>query len=180
MRKVLEYLNKLWYSKIENNKVERGSVIMIQYDIRVIAEWLLSHEELTHKRLQKYLYFFYGEYLSRMNDDIDGITIELFRNDFEGWAHGPVSPTIYAIYKGSGYRPLMIHSCTSVSVSAEDNAILLEIYDQYKKYTTDQLESLSHKQSPWINSRVGLEWFDIGNRPLSTEDIFECFHGNNN
>ncbi len=178
IKAILEYFNKLWYSKNEN-KVVKGDVIMIQYDIRTIAEWILSREELTHKRLQKYLYFFYGEYLARMNNSIGGRVIELFRNDFEGWAHGPVSTTIYAIYKGSGYRPLRIHSSTVMNVTVEDNAILSEIYNKYKSYTTDQLENLSHQQIPWINSRIGLGWFDIGNRPLTIEDIFECFHGNN-
>lgn len=179
-KKVLQYFDKLWYSRCENTKIFKDDVIMIQYDIRTIAEWILSHEELTHKRLQKYLYFFYGEYLARMNDNINGRIIELFRNDFEGWAHGPVSPTIYAIYKGSGYKPLRIHSSVIMNISSEDNTILLEIYERYKNYTTDQLEYLSHQQSPWKKSRVGLEWFEIGNRPLLTIDIFECFHGNDN
>ena len=153
---------------------------MKKYDVRDVAKWILDKEPMTHKRLQKYLYFIYGEYLAIKNDDISNIKIELFENDFEGWAHGPVSPTIYNIYKGSGYRPLSLNPTAKINISNEDVIILNGIYDKYKEYTTDGLEILSHKQAPWKNSRVGLNWFDIGNRNITTLDIFECFKNGNN
>lgn len=62
-----------------------------------------------------------------------------------------------------------------ISISPEDEIILNGIYNKYKKYSTDDLEILSHKQEPWKNSRIGIDFFDIGNRPISTKDIFECF-----
>lgn len=156
---------------------------MEKYDVQEVAKWLLKKESTTHKRLQKYLYFFYGEYLARKNNDIndDDIIIELFINDFEGWAHGPVSPKIYNIFKGSGYHSLSLHPNTNVNISEEDNIILNDIYTKYKDYTTEQLEQLSHKQKPWLNSRIGLDCFDIGNKSITTKDIFECFkYGINN
>lgn len=150
-------------------------VVMERYDVQEVAKWLLKKEPITHKRLQKYLYFFYGEYLAIKNDDTNNIIIELFKNDFEGWAHGPVSPKIYNIFKGSGYRSLILHPNTKVNISEEDNIILNGIFIKYRDYTTEQLEQLSHKQKPWLNSRVGLDCFDIGNKNITTKDIFECF-----
>ena len=180
-KKVLEYFSKSWYDLIIRIGKENGCDNMIRYDIRDIARWLLKKEPMTHKRLQKYLYFFYGEYLVIKNLDFEHISTELFANDFEGWAHGPVSPIIYQIYKGSGYRCLQLHPSAKVDVCSQDEIILNGIYDKYKKYTTDELEDMSHKQNPWKKSREGLDCFDIGNRPIKTIDIFECFkNGSNN
>lgn len=149
---------------------------MEKYDIREIAKWILRKEDMvTHKRLQKYLYFLYGEFLAQKNNSSNELNIELFHNDFEGWAHGPVSPTIYAIYKNSGYKPLSIHPNCNIDISKEDETILNEIYIKYMNFGTDELEKISHQQLPWINSRKGLNVYEVGNKPLSSMDIYECF-----
>lgn len=184
LKKGIVFCTNLWYYFIENtrkSKKEDKSVIMEKYDIKEIVKWLLKKKPMTHKRLQKCLYFFYGEYLAIKNDDIHNLKTELFKNDFEGWAHGPVSPKIYGIFKGSGYRQLSLHPNVNVNITEEDDIILNGIYTKYEDYTTDDLEKLSHEQKPWKNSRLGLDCFDIGNRNISTEDIFECFkNGINN
>ena len=149
---------------------------MEKYDIREVAKWILKKEDMvTHKRLQKYLYFLYGEYLAKNNNCDQNIELELFHNDFEGWAHGPVSPTIYDIYKGSGYKPLIIHPNCIINICREDEEILNQAYDKYKNYDTDKLEEISHEQEPWKKSRRGLGIYDIGNNPISTLDIYYCF-----
>ncbi len=173
MKKILKYLINLWYNRNKDKK--KDCVIMNKYNINEIVKWLLSKNEMTHKRLQKLLYFSYGEYLAIKNENKENIKIALFNNDFEGWAHGPVSPKIYNIFKGSGYKTLGLHPNSSINIDDEDNIILNGIYNKYKEYTTDELEKISHEQAPWKNSRIGLGTFDIGNKRITTEDIFECF-----
>lgn len=151
---------------------------MEKYNIKTVTKWILKKEPTTHKRLQKTLYFMYGEYLALKNTNLEGELTELFKNDFEGWAHGPVSPTVYSIFKGSSYKPLMLHPATIVEITEEDNEILDRIYNKYLNHSTDELEEISHAQEPWINSRIGMDSFAVGNRQLSTVDIFNCFNNN--
>lgn len=151
---------------------------MEKYDVRDITRWILKKEPVTHKRLQKYLYFFYGEFLANRNSCVNKIDVELFKNDFQGWAHGPVSPTIYDIFKGSSYHPLLSRSEIKLDICTEDEELLNKIYNKYRVYSTDRLEELSHEQEPWKNSRDGLGIFDIGTKPILTADIFNCFSSN--
>lgn len=151
---------------------------MEKYDIQEVAKWILSKEELiNHKRLQKYLYLFYGDYLAIKNTSVNELKIELFHNDFEGWIAGIISPTIYELYKNSGYKPLSIHYNYTAAISRNDEIILNKIYTKYKNYTTDELEKISQIQMPWVNSRRGLATYEIGNKHINEVDIYNCFNG---
>src|SRR3712207_9388330 len=62
---------------------------MKQYSIFDVADWFLSKEKMTPKKLQKLSYYFeawchalFGRTL--VND-----------TQFEAWVHGPVSPELY-------------------------------------------------------------------------------------
>ncbi|MBQ8473038.1 MAG: DUF4065 domain-containing protein [Bacilli bacterium] len=71
-------------------------------DIKLIVNWFLYHQAMTHKKLQKMLYFSYGIYLAEYNKSDSKINDVLFLNHFEAWAHGPVDPYVYQIFKNYG------------------------------------------------------------------------------
>jgi hypothetical protein len=52
---------------------------MEKYDIQEVAKLILSKEELiNHKRLQKYLYLFYGNYLAIKNSSVNELKLNYF------------------------------------------------------------------------------------------------------
>lgn len=140
-----------------------------------VARWFLHTEPMTHKKLQKLLYFSYGIYLAQNNDNENDLKKTLFKNNFEAWAHGPVDPNIYSIYKNNGINLLYIEKNDKFDFDIDViNALNLTI-ELYSKYSPDQLENISHKQLPWINARKGLSNIEPSNNPILDKDIFITF-----
>lgn len=146
-----------------------------KYDIFEIVNWLLDKENMTHKRLQKYLYFIYSEYLVEVNDSADNIIKTLFHNDFEAWIHGPVSPIVYGVFRGSGMDILALSKKYETKISNEDIKIVEKIYNKYQKYETYELEQKSHEHDPWKKARGNLNSFEICTSPISDSSIYSYY-----
>ena len=73
-----------------------------------IVRWFLTSMPMTHKKLQKLLYFSYGIYLAQNNCNVNELNNQLFENKFEAWVHGPVDPDIYSMFKNNGINELFI------------------------------------------------------------------------
>ncbi len=144
-------------------------------DIYEIAKWFLHTEPMTHKKLQKLLYFSYGIYLAQNNSDSNNLNNFLFKNKFEAWVHGPVDPKIYSLYKNNGVNLLSIESVEKFNFNQEVMNALNKTIEIYGKYSADELENISHSQQPWINARKGLSPIDASNNLLKDEDIFVTF-----
>lgn len=144
-------------------------------DIYEVAKWFLHTEPMTHKKLQKLLYFSYGIYLSQNNDDPTNLTNLLFENKFEAWVHGPVDPKIYSLYKNNGINLLFLENIEIVSFSQNILNALNKTLEIYGKYSADELENISHNQTPWKNARKGLMPIEPSTNLLSDVDIFLTF-----
>lgn len=140
-----------------------------------IAKWFLHSKPMTHKKLQKLLYFSYGIYLAQNNESSDNLKKALFTNKFEAWVHGPVDPTIYSIFKNNGINLLYIENVETFNFNTEIMNALSKTMDLYGELDADELERITHNQTPWINARSGLSSFDSSNRQLSDIDIFNTF-----
>lgn len=143
-------------------------------EVNDIVRWLLHYEQMTHKKMQKLLYFCYGIYLFRNNFDENNINTVLFSNNFEAWVHGPVIPEIYAIYKVYGVNDLSIEE----NVDNFDERVmeaLNETMQLYGNYSADELEYITHNQLPWKNARQGLSSMAISNNVISITDIYLTF-----
>lgn len=57
---------------------------MKKNNIEDIARWFLHQKEMTHKKLQKLLYFSYGIYLAE-NNESEEVSDSMFENNFEAW-----------------------------------------------------------------------------------------------
>lgn len=148
---------------------------MKKFDICIIADWFLTHEAMTHKKLQKLLYFSYGYYLATYNNDIKKLNQEMFENDFEAWVHGPVSPKIYNLYREAGYRTISKSENTPVVLTEEVENVLYFVLKKYKDMNGDDLEKITHQQSPWLNARGRLHSIEPSNNLISKQDIYICF-----
>ncbi len=149
---------------------------MIEVDnIYKIVTWFLHTKEMTHKKLQKLLYFSYGIYLYENNKDENNLTNRLFSNHFEAWVHGPVDPDIYEMFKYAGINQLHIETDDIYVFSEKVMEALNKTLDKYGSFDADTLEDITHKQSPWINARKGLQPNEPSNNRLEDKDIYLTF-----
>ena len=131
-----------------------------------IARWFLHTEPMTHKKLQKLLYFSYGIYLAWHNNDVNKLNEFLFENKFEAWVHGPVDPVIYSLYKNYGVNYLYIEKEEEFNFNNDILNALNKTLEIYGEYSADELENISHYQAPWKNARKGLLPIDVSNNKI--------------
>lgn len=103
-------------------------------------------EPMTEKRVQKMLYFAQGHCLQRYSR-------KLFDEPIEAWPHGPVVPAVYEKAKAdqSGYLPVDPDPSFDLdAIPYEDFELMTDVYCAYNRYTTEYLESMTHKPGgPW-------------------------------
>lgn len=128
-----------------------------------VANFFLNKAEMSQKKLQKMCYYAYAWYLT-LYDEV------LFDNGkFEAWIHGPVNTELYRKYKKYGWRN--ISSSEEVQLSEEVEEFLNVIFDTFNEFTADQLETMTHDESPWIEARKGIEADMPSNNKLDDEVI---------
>lgn len=128
-----------------------------------IAKAFLSFEPMTHKKLQKLCYYAYSWYYTLYNR-------KLFKNRFEAWVHGPVDPTLYDDYRIYGWRDIPQYNMP-LELDDEITEFIDAVYDSYGKFDGDELEYLTHKETPWLNARNGLPHYVPSNSPIEDKDI---------
>ena len=156
------------------DKTINGEIIM--YKANEIANWFLHNvPNMTNKKLQKLLYYAYSWYLVLNNESVDQIDSRLFENRFEAWVHGAVYPDIYYEYRRYGSAVIDTYNGELASFSPDEIDILNQIVEVYGEYTGNELESICHQESPWINARNGLPAYTVCTNSITDEDIFECY-----
>lgn len=144
------------------------------YSVEDVISWFLARNSMSPKKLQKLLYYAYSWTLTLENEDENELNNRLFEEGFEAWVHGPVIPRIYREYRHLGYRE--IEQETDTPVFQEDiESILNQVWDVYGDFTGDELESITHQESPWRNAREGFKPLDRCNEEIKDKDIFECY-----
>lgn len=91
----------------------------------------------------------------------------LFREHFEGWKFGPVSPDVRNVYSDSGIQAKV------KDVSPETSVILNAVLEEYGPIESWSLSRLSHEEISWRNARAALAPDEPGNIELKLEDIME-------
>ena len=128
-----------------------------QSQITTVAKWFLHKESMSNKKLQKICYYAYAWFLVFFNDveSFSRNLNSLSRSGFQAWVHGPVSPELYALYRGYGWND--IPSVETPPAFPEDVVDVFEqVWNIYGKFSADQLERLTHKELPWQDARKGL------------------------
>lgn len=119
-----------------------------RYSVFDIANWFLSKEEMTHKKVQKLCY-----YAQAWCYALRGYRLE--NTDYQAWVHGPVSPALWEKFKSFGYDPIRIVGKPRVTIAEEDVKLLEDVWDTYGENTGNALEALTHRELPWIEARRG-------------------------
>lgn len=123
-----------------------------------------SHSEnkpIVNKKLQKLVYYsqvwhlvFYGS--------------KLFKEGIEAWIHGPVIPKLFTKYKNYSDIP---DTKVSKTIKAATLEFLDDVWVKYGKYDADYLESLTHSELPWQQTRQRI---DENSRSTKEIDIIQA------
>lgn len=84
-------------------------------------------------------------------------------------------PEIYNQYREYGFNEIPKFEGTTVDFDEDTIDILNQVWDVYGGYNGNQLEALTHQESPWMNARKGYRPLDRCNEIISDRDIFECY-----
>lgn len=136
-------------------------------NIYYVAEYFLSKESMSHKKLQKLCYYAQAWNLAIYNEP-------LVPNRFEAWVHGPVSPDLYYVYKEWG-RSLIPLYTGAKKVSDFVVTFLDKIYEAYGNFTDDQLENMTHQEEPWLSARQGLSSYEYSREPISRQTMRDYY-----
>lgn len=136
----------------------------------VVKYLLMSCSDITPLALQKLLYYaqaffkiFTGEYL--------------FSNDCEAWVHGPVYANVYHKYKNYGCAPIGNYSdeWIGIELTRLEKEVLDSIVRNFGCYSGKILEKMTHVETPWSHTRMGLEENESSNRIIEKELIEKYF-----
>jgi uncharacterized phage-associated protein len=126
----------------------------------ILAQYILEKcGQMSHLKLQKLLYFIEGYHLAYFSESI-------INDDFEAWVHGPVSRTLYSqlkdlsiLYAEISYvrkeDEKLPSSILSKNLTSEQIELIDNVLDLYSNESSLSLESITHQQAPWVETREG-------------------------
>lgn len=136
------------------------------FTIFEVADEFLTIASMSQKKLQKLCYYAQGLYGALTGE-------KLFKEELEAWIHGPVSPLLYNVYKVYGYWDIPKKELKNENQELKE--ITEQIYRIYGNLDGDQLEYLTHQESPWRNARGNLEPYEPSNEIISFEEMKKYF-----
>ncbi len=137
-------------------------------DVRDVAQYFLSKESMSHKKLEKLCYYTQAWYLANHGE-------AMMPNRFEAWVHGPVSPDLYSQYKGWGWANIPSTADNSALFCPKEISLMDKVYEAYGDYTGDQLEELTHRELPWKNARKRCSPTEYSRNPISMKDMRDYY-----
>ncbi|MFS7427029.1 hypothetical protein CKN96_15725 [Carnobacterium maltaromaticum] len=146
-----------------------------KYTAHDIANWFLTKDSMTPKKIQKLVYYAYSWMLTLSNDTKDNLQNQLFEEKIEAWVHGPVVPELYREYSSYGYMEIPKKEKCDTVFTNEVNNLLESVWMVYGGYDGNELESITHQESPWQKAREGYGPLDNCNEIISDNEIFDCY-----
>lgn len=139
---------------------------MAKYNVRQIAKWFVKKDAMTQKRLQKLCYYAEAWYFTLKNK-------ELFENDLEAWAHGPVSQELRNSLGPTGLRDIDARTFSRWGdvVDPDDIELLELVWNTYGDLGANALEALTHTELPWVEARTGCKDGERCNNVISLETM---------
>ena len=85
----------------------------------------------------------------------------LFDAPCEAWVHGPVYRNVYNLFRDFKYNPIDDDRFVPLKESAlpltpEAKEVVDRVLDTFGMYSGKVLESITHKEAPWLDARKGL------------------------
>lgn len=137
--------------------------------LRVISYVFEGLREVTPLMLQKLLYFIQGTSYALYNHP-------MFAEDCEAWAHGPVYPEVYDLFRDFKYNPIddarfAVLDGTADELTDEERKVIDLVINTFGLYGGKALERITHNEVPWRNARRGFGENIPSNEPITKESI---------
>ncbi|KAA6320774.1 hypothetical protein EZS27_029497 [termite gut metagenome] len=134
-------------------------IINILYKINsiILSNYILkNYGSMSHLKLQKLLFYCDAYHLAYFDE-------ELIEDRFEAWVHGPVSRIVYGelkdksiLYSDLSYIDNGIDPCEEFSkLASTQKELLIDVLNELSAWTGLELETVVHKEYPWIEARRG-------------------------
>ena len=130
-------------------------------------------EEVTPLALQKMLYFIQGIHMVLCG-------AELFIEDCEAWAHGPVFRDVYDVFKSFKYNPIddtrfAMFQNRFNELSDNVQRVINLVVESFGMYSGKTLERITHGEAPWKDARANCLPDEPSNEVISKESIKQYF-----
>ena len=170
----IDKIGETAYKKAMNAAKEVEPLFALSEKMLLTISYIFKKaEEVTPLALQKMLYFIQGIYMFLFG-------VELFSEECEAWAHGPVFKDVYEVFKSFKYNPIddtrfsMLQNRFNELSDNERKAIDL-VVESFGMYSGKTLERITHGESPWRDARENCLPGEPSNEVISKEAIKEYF-----
>lgn len=151
-------VGKAWDGGAPRYRQESGGgevEVMARKHVRPIeiAKWFVNRVDrdagdiISHLKLQKLIYYAQAWYLANFGE-------ELFSEDIQAWAHGPVVPSVWGAYKQHGWDA--IPKGSDPRLDSHTAEFLEGVYHAYGDIGAKALENITHREDPWKDARGDL------------------------
>lgn len=129
--------------------------------------------EVTPLALQKMLYYIQGIYIVLFGT-------ELFNEECEAWAHGPVFKDVYEVFKSFKYNPIddvrfSMFQNRFKELSDNERKVIDLVIESFGMYSGKILERITHDEDPWKDARRNCLPEEPSNEIISKESMKEYF-----
>ena len=130
-----------------------------------VANWFLSKEPMTPKKIQKLCYYYKAWGLALYDEDF------LPNTEFQAWVHGPVCPELYQYYKNYVWNDIPKYGGDLYQFNEKETEVLDSVWLTYGDMSANALEAQTHGEEPWKNARVGFGEFQNCEIVINNEDM---------
>lgn len=162
------------YRKALNAAEEVAPIFALSEKMLLTISYIFKRaEEVTPLALQKMLYFIQGIYMVSFHT-------ELFREDCEAWAHGPVFKDVYDVFKTFKYNPIddtrfKMFQNRFHELSASERRVIDLVVGSFGIYSGKILEEITHGEEPWKAARINCLPGEASNEIISKTAIKNYF-----
>ena len=127
-----------------------------------VAAYILEKKgSLTGYQLQKLLYYCQAWCLAETG-------APLFDDPIEAWKHGPVVASVSRLHQHCFWvNRRHIPDADAARISLADQCLIDSVLDAYGDLSGEQLESLTHREEPWVQAYNGHTYY--GSSVISTD-----------
>lgn len=134
-----------------------------------VADWFLSKEAMTPKKLQKLCYYYKAWGLALYGEDF------LPDTQFEAWVHGPANLKLYRKYKSYYWQGIPQRPDNSEKFTEHELEILKSVWLSYGDMTANALEAQTHAETPWRRARADTDEYENSTRVIRNRDMMKYY-----
>ena len=135
-----------------------------------VAKYILEKcGSMSTMKLQKLCY--YAQAWSLVWDDA-----ELFKNDFEAWANGPVCKELYLATKGIFSVNAHNENGNSDNLNYNQKDTIDRVLEHYAHHNPQWLSQLTLLEAPWREARIGIP-AGVGSDRIISKESMAMYYG---